>query len=216
VNDRDASRPVLILGATTFSAEVADVVSSAGRQVVGFVENDDRARLGDLDGLPVHWIDDVGDLVAECDVLGGLSTTQRIRLIAQAEELGFSFATVVHPSAVVSARATVGRGVLVGAMCVIAAHASIGDFTVLNRGAMVGHHTAIGVCSTLSPGSNVAGACTLGERTYVGMGALVLDGLEVGERAVVASGAVVTSAVPDRAMVAGVPATVRKTGIDGR
>jgi acetyltransferase EpsM len=208
--------PILVLGATTFSAEVADVVTSAGRRVAGFVENDDRARLGEIDGLPVHWIDDIAELVQDHEVLGGLSTTQRVRLITQVDELGFSFATVVHPSAVVSSRASVGRGVLVGAMCVIAAHTSIGDFTLLNRGAMVGHHTTIGAGSTLSPGSNVAGACALGDRTYVGMGALVLDGLKVGERAVIASGAVVTSAVPDRTMVAGVPATVRKTGIDGR
>jgi UDP-perosamine 4-acetyltransferase len=206
----------LILGATSFSAEVADVVTSAGRCVAGFVENDDRSRLGELDGLPVLWIDDVGDLVADHEVLGGLSTTHRMRLIAQAEELGFRFATVVHPSAVVSRSARLGRGVLVGAAAVVAAHAAIGDFTILNRGAMVGHHTRIGTGSTLSPGANVAGACNLGERTYVGMGALVLDSLVVGERALIASGAVVTSEVPDRAMVAGVPATIRKTGIDGR
>jgi maltose O-acetyltransferase len=62
----------------------------------------------------------------------------------------------------------------------------------------------------------VAGSCSLGERTYVGMGAIILNNLTIGERAVIAAGAVVTDDVADRALVAGVPATVRKTGLDGR
>jgi sugar O-acyltransferase (sialic acid O-acetyltransferase NeuD family) len=208
--------PILILGATAFSAEVADVVSSSGRRVAGFVENDDRSRLGDLDGLPVRWIDDVADLVDDHEVLCALGTTHRMRLITEARELGFRFATVVHASAVVSGSASLGVGVLAGVASVVAAHSSIGDFTVLNRAALVGHHTTIGPCSTISPGANIAGTCNIGERTYVGMGAIVLNNLTVGERAVIAAGAVVTTDVPDRALVAGVPATIRKTGLDGK
>ena len=62
----------------------------------------------------------------------------------------------------------------------------------------------------------MAGTCSFGERTYVGMGAIVLNNLTVGERAVIAAGAVVTDHVADRVLVAGVPATVRRTGLDGR
>lgn len=45
---------------------------------------------------------------------------------------------------------------------------------------------------------------------YVGFGATILPGVTVGEESVVAAGAVVTKDVPARAMVAGVPAVVKK------
>ena len=54
-------RPLLILGTRTFAVEVADLASDIpGVTVAGFVENMDRSRAGTaLEGLPVHWIDDV-------------------------------------------------------------------------------------------------------------------------------------------------------------
>ncbi len=46
----------------------------------------------------------------------------------------------------------------------------------------------------------------LGEDVWVGRGATVLPGVSIGAHAMVAAGAVVTSDVPDRTVVAGVPA----------
>jgi hypothetical protein len=51
----------------------------------------------------------------------------------------------------------------------------------------------------------------LGDRVWLGTGATVLKGVAVGDGAVVAAGSVVTSDVPDRALVAGVPAKVIAT-----
>lgn len=45
---------------------------------------------------------------------------------------------------------------------------------------------------------------------YIGTGAIILPGVTVGKEAVVAAGAVVTKDVPDRTMVAGVPAVIKK------
>ena len=55
---------LLICGTRTLAAEVADLASEIpGVEVCGFVENMDRARCEQpLEGLPVHWIDDVKKL----------------------------------------------------------------------------------------------------------------------------------------------------------
>lgn len=45
---------------------------------------------------------------------------------------------------------------------------------------------------------------------YIGTGAIILPGVTVGREAVIAAGAVVTKDVPDRTMVAGVPAKRKK------
>ena len=52
---------------------------------------------------------------------------------------------------------------------------------------------------------------TIGAGSYLGAGAIILPGVTVGKFAVVGAGAVVTRDVPERAVVAGVPAHVLRT-----
>jgi acetyltransferase EpsM len=210
-------RELLICGTRTFAEEVADLAGEiAGWRVGGFVENWDRARAGEtLDGLPIAWVDELAgrtDVWAIC----ALVTTRRCAFTAQVEALGIPFATLVHPTARVSPRATVGEGTLVSAGAITGTRTTIGRHVIVNRGVLVGHHTTIGDHVSLLPGANVAGNVTVGERAFVGMGAVVMDGLTVGARAVVAAGSVVTRDVPEGVQVMGVPARVVGETPDGR
>jgi acetyltransferase EpsM len=211
-------RSLLILGTRSFAAEVADLASDiAGVTLAGFVENLDRERAGtELEGLPVHWIDEVAGMAASHVAVCALSTTHRRRFVEQAAALGLRFTTLVHPTARVSRTAHVEEGAIVNAGALIAAHARIGRHAIVNRGALVGHHTSVGEYVTLGPGANIGGCCTLGDQTYVGIGAIVLDQLTVGRHSIVGAGAVVTREVGDRVQVLGMPAKVTREGIEGR
>ena len=71
-------RRLWILGTRTFAVEVADLASDVPGVVVdGFIENMDRDKVGThLEGLPIHWIDDVDARAGTHHAICALSTTQ--------------------------------------------------------------------------------------------------------------------------------------------
>ena len=69
---------------------------------------------------------------------------------------------------------------------------------------------------TVQPGANIAGALTIGDQTYIGMGAIIFERLTIGNGVTVAGGALVVRDVPDRTLVAGSPAVVKKRDIEPR
>ncbi|MGD0272949.1 MAG: acetyltransferase [Gaiellaceae bacterium] len=212
-----AAQKLLILGTRMLALEVADLATDAGFEIAGFVENLDPERcVESLEGLPVHWIDDVAAYADTHLAVCALGTTHRHRFVEQAAQLGFRFATVVHPSARVSTRSRVGEGTIVSAGAVIAAHSTIGRHVLVNRGVLIGHHTEIADYVSIQPGANVAGACRIGERAYIAMSAVVIDRVTVGSYSVVGAGAVVTKDVPENVQVVGVPARIVKENVEGR
>jgi acetyltransferase EpsM len=214
VSDR---RPLVVLGTTDYSENVADSAEQAGFRVDAFVENLSRERSEEtLAGRPVHWIADAGELAPTHDAICGLGTTKRSVFVEQASELGFRFATVVHPTAFVSPSTTLGEGVYIGPHATISTYSRIGNHVIVLAGSLVGHHTEIGAFASLAMGANVAGSCRIGEATFVATGAVVVDHVTVGSHSVVGAGAVVISDVPDNVQVVGVPARIVKEGIDGR
>ena len=60
------------------------------------------------------------------------------------------------------------------------------------------------------------GAVTLDDGCWIGIGAVILPGVHIGRNAVVAANAVVTSDVPPRTIVGGIPAKIIKDLTDGR
>lgn len=169
--------PLPILGTQMLAVELADLVSEVpGYRLAGFVENLEPGRCREtLEGLPIHWIDSIGELVRDHHVICGISTTHRVRFIEQALAHGMPFATVVHPTARVSARSTLGSGTIVSTGVQIAACTQVGKYVFINRGVLIGHHTTISDYVTVQPGANIAGACHIGEGAYIGMGAIIVD-----------------------------------------
>jgi carbonic anhydrase/acetyltransferase-like protein (isoleucine patch superfamily) len=66
----------------------------------------------------------------------------------------------------------------------------------------------------VSGGSGPVAPIRIGDHVWIGSGATVLRGVSIGDGAVVAAGAVVTKPVPERCLVAGVPARIVRDDVD--
>lgn len=179
--------------------------------VEGFVDNQDPAKAGDtLCDRPIIWVDDL-PRGAEC--VCALSTTKRTRFIEQVRDRA-EFVNLVHPSAIMLPGTTIGPGTIVSVGVVVASNTTIGEHVFLNRTVRIGHHTRVGDFCTIQPGANIAGAIEIGPRAYIGMSAVVTERHTIGAQATVAAGAVVIKDVPERTLVAGVPAVAKKTDVE--
>lgn len=210
----DLPRQLLVLGARPHALALVDMFSclSDRHAFVGLVENLDRSRAGEImEGLPVHWHEDIAGLADNHGLVCGLSTTLRRAWIEECLRQGFRFPPLLHPSSVLSPRTSAGAGVIVDAGCVVAGFTTLRDHCRIGRRCSIGHHTTIGRFSTVHPGCVVSGHCTIGEQVLVGTGAVITDGISIGDGAVIAPGSVVRRPVPERALVAGPFARIAKS-----
>lgn len=107
-----------------------------------------------------------------------------------------AFATLIHPTGLVSASAKVGRGCVAGPYSIISADTTVGDFVGLNTHAALGHDVQIGAFSTLSAYVDLTGAVKVGTRAFFGTGARVMPGLSIGDNCVIGAGAVMVRGAP--------------------
>jgi sugar O-acyltransferase (sialic acid O-acetyltransferase NeuD family) len=209
------TKKVFIVGAGGFAREAFDIYLDLNRggDVLGFLEENCEKNGEFLNGLPVNDISYLTTVKAsknELLLVGAMGSTKRKRLLSKLESDGFQFDTVVHNSVIQSRWVKIGAGSIITPGVIMTCQVELGKHVIVNLGARIGHDVIIGDFTTLSPGAEIMGRAVLGEQVYVGVNATVIDHVKVGKGAVIAAGAVVTKNVPEMALVAGVPAEVKK------
>lgn len=197
---------LVVYGAGGHGRVVADAAAAAGFDVLGFL--DDRAPvncavLGQAVLGDASWLVDHSDVV----VAHGIGDNAVRERVAQTiERIGCTIATVVHPSAIVSASALVGDGAVVLAQAVLNPGCTVGIGAIINTSAVVEHDCVVGDYAHVASRAGLAGGARLGRSALLGAGATVLPGRSVRSRGVVGAGAVVVHDVPADTVVVGVPA----------
>jgi UDP-perosamine 4-acetyltransferase len=205
---------VVGLGAGGHAAVMIEALRAAGGyEIVGLTDPRQGSWGTTLLGVPVLGGDDqlarqYHQAVSHAFIgLGGASDTgPRRGLFELARAQGLEIVTVVHPSAVLSPSARLGKGVTLLANVVVGANAALGDNVLINTGAIVEHDGRIGDHVHVAVGALVASGVRIETGAHVGAGATVLQGRTIGSGAVVGAGAVVTHDVDPGSVVAGVPA----------
>ncbi|WP_306534960.1 acetyltransferase [Geobacter sp.] len=208
------SLPVIILGAGGHAKVLIDTLLASSTVIAGIVDPALSMHGTEILGVPVLGGDDVVNEFppSEVQLVNGLGSVglpvKRQQLFDRFKGMGYNFATVVHPSAVLALDVVLGEGAHVMAGAVIQPGCRIGGNSIINTHASVDHDCIIGDNVHIAPGVTLSGGVTVGDGTHVGTGATMIHGVTIGEQCLVAAGAVVVSNVDRKTTVKGVPAKV--------
>jgi len=202
---------IVIVGAGGLGRSIAGLIEDINRQgrawnILGFVDQNQALHgkvinhypvLGSLDWLKeksISVVMGIGDPLARKAVMEKLGGTLN------------NYPVLVHPSALVSRHACLGRGVVVCQGSVVNIDSALENHSLVNPLCTIGHDSIIGSYCMLMPGVNVAGNVRLEECVSVGMGAAIIQGITIGARTVIGAGAVVVRDLPADCTAVGAPA----------
>lgn len=126
----------------------------------------------------------------------------------QLRERGGNFINVIHPTAWIGPRATLGMGVIMTRLSGTTVDVRIGDFVTINCHSGCGHDAVVEDGCTLSSYCEVTGHAHLERGVFLGSHAAVMPGVRVGQFAVVGAGSTAFRNVKAGQTVVGVPAKV--------
>jgi len=130
----------------------------------------------------------------------------RKALYAKFRAIGYRFASVIHPSAVVASDCMIGEGVQVMAGAIIQPGCRLGDNVLINTKASIDHDGDVGHHVHVAVGATVAGGVKIGDGAFIGAGSTIIQNLSIGANSLVGAGAVVVRDVRANTTVIGVPA----------
>lgn len=120
------------------------------------------------------------------------------------------FASLIHPSALISPTAKISSGVIINMGSIIASGVVLNNHVAINKGVIIGHDTHLEDYVVVQPGVKVAGHVRVGKGAVLSIGSTIIEDLSIGEYSIIAAGSVVIKDVPPHTLVAGVPAIPKK------
>lgn len=190
-----------IFGAGGHAAVVIETALASGFVIDQIVDQDESINTC-LDYPVSHeFLKAENDLAAEWFIAIGSNKVRK----AISQQLQLQYATLVHPTAVVSPSSQFGEGSLIMPGVVINARATIGKQVILNTRCSIDHDCFLEDFVHISPGVALAGNVWVGEGTHIGIGAVVIPGVKIGKWSTIGAGTVVLKDVPDGAVVVGNP-----------
>lgn len=119
------------------------------------------------------------------------------RLLAK----GINFLSYVHPSAVVSRSAILGRGSIVLAGSVVEPLSRVGENSVIWTNCTIAHHATVGDHCWIAAGTIISGHAEICHNSFVGVGCTVTNRVTIREFSILGAGVKATQDVPPRAVL---------------
>lgn len=201
------SKSFILLGGSGHAKVIIDCIRASGGEIVGILDDGIESGVKVL-GVPV--LGKIADYTAYSNHSFVVAIGNNAIRCKIAENVNVKWATVVHPSAVISDYATVGEGTVVMPNVTINADTVIGKHCIINTGAVVEHDNTLEDYVHVAPNATLGGTVTVGEGTHVGIGACVKNNISICRDCTIGAGAAVVKDITQSGVYAGVPARKMK------
>lgn len=118
------------------------------------------------------------------------------------------FATVIHPTAVVSKKAKIGFGVVLMPFALVSPNVVIGNHSQMYAQSFVGHDTVVDEMVFIANNASVGGRIKIKNGAHIGSNSSTLERIVIGAFSVIGLASVVLKDVGDYEKVVGSPARV--------
>ena len=203
---KNAMKPVLIIGGGGHAKVLIESLRKSNSKIIGLT--DTAMAVGSFCCNVTVLGDD--NLIykykpADIDLVNGLGSIpgedNRWELERKFRNQDYSFASIIHPSAVLASDFQIKSGVQIMAGVIIQPNVIIGKSCIINTGVKVDHDCVIEEHCHLAPGVTLSGNVTIGKRTHIGTGTSVIQGVNVGQNCIIAAGSVIYKDVPSNTKV---------------
>ncbi|OOB79639.1 MAG: hypothetical protein ATN34_04220 [Epulopiscium sp. Nele67-Bin002] len=205
---------IVLIGAGAYAHVIVDLLSEIEQFKIAGVCTPDL-KYGDIFDKGIYCLGDDTDLLSMYRLkitnavvcVGSLTNlSRRMEIYVHLKSIGFNLPILVHPSAVISKRASLSEGTCVMPRAVVNAYAQVGVMGIINTSCVIEHHCLLGDNVHVSPTACLCGGVSIGGNTHIGAGSVINQGISVGNDVIIGSGSVVTRNVIDNKIVKGVPA----------
>ncbi|MCM3650425.1 acetyltransferase [Metabacillus litoralis] len=201
---------IVIIGNGGHSKVVKDIIlSNKNLHIVGYLDDkfedyliEDETFYGPISAY--QFLIDKFDEIKFITAIGHNPTRKQIVNKMNLEE--DLYMTPIHPSAIISPSARIGKGTVIMANAVINADAVIGDHVIVNTGSIIEHDNRVNDFTHVSPNATLAGCVQLGEGVHIGAGATLIPNVKIGDWSTIGAGATVINSIPANTTAVGIPA----------
>lgn len=195
------SKSVLLLGAGGHALVLFDLLQRLNIEievVIAPINKSDSAILSSIKRLELdeQVLDYNPDEIVLVNGIGSMpGSSIRESVFKKFKKQGYSFMSVISPSADVSSMAKLDEGAQVFSGAVIQAGSRVLENTIVNTGSSIDHDCEIGMHCHIAPGATLSGSVVLEGSVHVGTGASIIQGVTVGSNSIVGAGACLTKNV---------------------
>ncbi len=206
-----SQKEVLVFGSGGHSKVIIDILNSSSIYKVSGVVTKEPAHLsnGRFFDVPVLGQEEsLPQFGVKLGIVAVGNNILREKIVSKILDLEpeFEFINAIHPTAVISSKVTLGKGICAMAGSIVNADTIIEDHVILNTRSSVDHDCKLDSFSSIAPGATLGGGVIVGAKTAIGLGASVIESIKIGSNVLVGAGAVVVKEVPDNLKVLGIPA----------
>lgn len=206
-------KKIIIVGAGGFGREllqwIKDINAVTPRwEIVGFIDDDLHALDGvETDTQIVGTIKDWQPKEDEEFALAMGAPSLKRKIVSIIKERGGRFATIIHPTALLSPFAHYGEGFIMFPYSKLSCNSTVGDFVTL-LSTPIGHDNVIGDYTVISGGCNIVRNVKIGKDVFIAAGVAIAQDVVIGDGAYLGLGSVVLKDVQPFTKVFGNPARV--------